>query len=127
MPEFILWSLVLVSLIVSPVIGIINYLKLRQMDNALQSYEDFLTTIASAQSSLADSFAKMAAGVNPSGLTADDAVQLKTDLGNAATALKTFADSVAQAATNAGQGAAAPAAPATPDPNAGGAAQQANS
>ncbi len=78
-----------------------------KMDQALATYEAFLSAISASLSSISASVAKLAAGINPSGLTAADATQLQTDLGNLATAAAT-------AATNAAAGTPAPPAPATP-------------
>lgn len=84
----------------------------KKMDQALATYEAFLTAISGSLTSIATSVATLAAGINPSGLTAADATQLQTDLGNLATAAANAAAAAQTAASNAAAGTPAPAAPA---------------
>lgn len=78
------------------------------MDTALSTYEAFLTSIAGSLSSIGTSVAALAAGINPSGLTAADATQLQADLGNLATAATAAATAASTAAANAAAGTPAP-------------------
>lgn len=83
----------------------------KKMDQALATYEAFLNSISGSLTSISNSVATLAAGINPSGLTAADAAQLKTDLGNLATAATAAATAAETAASNAAAGNPAPAAP----------------
>lgn len=91
---------------------------LKKMDNALQTYETFLTTIGGYFTSISTSLETIAKGINPSGLTAADAAQLQTDLQALANAGKTAADAAASAASASAAGQPAPAAPAASAANA---------
>lgn len=105
-------NIVLVALILKNQFLIIKIQK--KMDTSLATYEAFLTAISGSLTSISTSVATLAAGINPSGLTAADAAQLQTDLGTLATAAAAAATAASTAAANAAAGTPAPAPTSTP-------------
>ncbi len=100
---------VVLSLIISPVTGIINFFKLSKMNDLFQSYEAFLQSIGASLTTISSALAQLAAGVNPSGLTADEAAKLSADLKAVSDQASATATAAQTAAAAAGQGQTAPA------------------
>lgn len=101
-------GLIALSLISTPILGIINYKRLKKMDTALSTYESFLVNIAGSFTTISNALGTIAKALNPSGLTAADVAQLTTDLTNLAATGAAVAAAAQTAATNAAAGTPAP-------------------